>query len=411
LVCSSLTAPVSSSPGNEVLCAAGWQDYIPGFSSKEDKTSHSELKFLQISNLSSSSATVTWVSESSDRGRIEYGYSRDLTQEVYEDQEGQVHSVRITGLSTDQTVYYRVHSGDQIRQVRSFKTASIAAGMPRTVYAHTCQLRPPSGDKAMIVMKQNPKTATTLLLALLAAAAMATAETNNLQTSNTTSSSATISWVSSDSVDGSVNYGLTTALGDSVVDASTTHLAEITGLESSTLYYFELRTGTEVDNNGGAYYTFTTTDPGLGTPCTVYGNVLASDSISPVERAILTASVNGTVGQPSLPLSMLTDASGNWFLNLGNLKDGVIDGIYAYSTGDTVFIAAIDGSSEGTADTVVIAGSSPQDCGTLYMLSTGCCIPPIRGDVNYDDAGPNIQDLTFLVAYLFGGGPPPADCP
>jgi len=65
LVSSSLTAPVSSSHENEVIYAAGWKDYVPGFSSKEDKTSHSKLKFLQISNVSSSSATVTWISESS----------------------------------------------------------------------------------------------------------------------------------------------------------------------------------------------------------------------------------------------------------------------------------------------------------------------------------------------------------
>ncbi len=29
------------------------------------------------------------------------------------------------------------------------------------------------------------------------------------------------------------------------------------------------------------------------------------------------------------------------------------------------------------------------------------------GDINGDDIGPNIADLTYLVAYLFGGGPPP----
>jgi len=229
------------------------------------------------------------------------------------------------------------------------------------------------------------------------------------QASNLTSSSATISWISTDSVDACVRYGTTTALGDSICDMTVdrTHSATITGLDANTQYYYELRTGTEVDNNDGAYYTFTTTNPGLGTPYTVYGSVLASDSIATVNRAILIASVNGTVGRPSLPLSMLTDTSGNWFLNLGNLKDSVSNGIYTYSTGDTLFVTAIDGSSEGTADTVLIVGSSPQDCGTLYMPSTGCCIPPIRGDVNYDDAGPNIQDLTFLVAYLFGGGATP----
>jgi len=38
----------------------------------------------------------------------------------------------------------------------------------------------------------------------------------------------------------------------------------------------------------------------------------------------------------------------------------------------------------------------------------GCCLPPIRGDVNYDSSPLiNIQDLTFLVAYLFSGGVEP----
>ena len=34
-----------------------------------------------------------------------------------------------------------------------------------------------------------------------------------------------------------------------------------------------------------------------------------------------------------------------------------------------------------------------------------------EADVNGDGNGPNIQDLTHLVAYLFGGGPAPAPCP
>lgn len=38
----------------------------------------------------------------------------------------------------------------------------------------------------------------------------------------------------------------------------------------------------------------------------------------------------------------------------------------------------------------------------------GCCNHDgIRGDENYDMQGPNIVDLTYLVAYLFGGGAPP----
>jgi len=41
-----------------------------------------------------------------------------------------------------------------------------------------------------------------------------------------------------------------------------------------------------------------------------------------------------------------------------------------------------------------------------YTVS--CCNHDgIRGDVNYDFAGPNIADLTYLVDYLFRGGPEP----
>jgi len=34
-----------------------------------------------------------------------------------------------------------------------------------------------------------------------------------------------------------------------------------------------------------------------------------------------------------------------------------------------------------------------------------------EADVNGDTYAPNIQDLTYLVAYLFDGGNPPPLCP
>lgn len=49
--------------------------------------------------------------------------------------------------------------------------------------------------------------------------------------------------------------------------------------------------------------------------------------------------------------------------------------------------------------------------GYLDLLQAFGCCAGIRGDVDNDDAPlPNIADLTYLVAYLFTGGPPP-DCP
>jgi len=45
-------------------------------------------------------------------------------------------------------------------------------------------------------------------------------------------------------------------------------------------------------------------------------------------------------------------------------------------------------------------GEPPCDC-----LPVNCCIE--RGDVNYDGGLPDISDLVFLIAYMFGGGPEP----
>ena len=47
-----------------------------------------------------------------------------------------------------------------------------------------------------------------------------------------------------------------------------------------------------------------------------------------------------------------------------------------------------------------------------YMFSGGIGpLCPVESDIDGDQAGPNIADLVYLVAYMFGGGPAPAACP
>jgi hypothetical protein len=47
--------------------------------------------------------------------------------------------------------------------------------------------------------------------------------------------------------------------------------------------------------------------------------------------------------------------------------------------------------------------------GTGDACDAGCCIPPIRGNVNGDELDDiNVSDLTYLVAFLFNAGPPPS---
>ena len=92
------------------------------------------LAFVEVSNTSSSSATITWLSRVSCVGRIEYGTTENLDNSIIEDKPTQVHSVLLTGLPSEQTIFYRVSSGKVTSKVLSFYTSVVSPGIPRTVY-------------------------------------------------------------------------------------------------------------------------------------------------------------------------------------------------------------------------------------------------------------------------------------
>ena len=43
--------------------------------------------------------------------------------------------------------------------------------------------------------------------------------------------------------------------------------------------------------------------------------------------------------------------------------------------------------------------------GDFYSVDYECCL--IRGDINYDNIGPDVSDITYLVDYIFKGGEAP----
>jgi hypothetical protein len=81
---------------------------------------------------------------------------------------------------------------------------------------------------------------------------------------------ANITWTTDNISDSRVNYGTTPTLGSIVYTSSyvTSHLIRLEGLTPDTTYYFEVEStnpsGTSVDNNGGAYYSFRTPPPPVG---------------------------------------------------------------------------------------------------------------------------------------------------
>ena len=122
---------------------------------------------------------------------------------------------------------------------------------------------------------------------------------------NITSTSATITWTTNTSSDSRVNYGTTTALGQTKHDATegTTHNIILTGLDPGTKYYFEVEStdgsGTSTDNNGGAYYSFTTltvTDYSitLDHACGVCGELIEAGLCGELIKATATVAAAGT---------------------------------------------------------------------------------------------------------------------
>jgi hypothetical protein len=103
-----------------------------------------------------------------------------------------------------------------------------------------------------------------LLTLILPQLALAAPEILNVVVLDQTATTATIFWTTNTTSNSEVRYGTSTPPSQSESDSSTTttHFITLTELTPNTTYYFEVEStdvsGTATDNNGGAYYEFTT---------------------------------------------------------------------------------------------------------------------------------------------------------
>jgi len=246
-------------------------------------------------------------------------------------------------------------------------------------------------------------------LMLLGLTAPVGAEILEVQVSNRSSSSATVTWFTAEDADGCVNYGLTTALGESTCDSrpdDNVHQVQLTGLLAESTYYFEVVSDGETDDNGGAYYTLDTAEVGSGIPYVVFGDVWLYGESDPAIEALVVVEVRSGSGT-STPLSTLTDPGGFWSLNLGNLKTpaGLV---FAYAEGDTIDVYAAANEDE-TAETLeLVSGSSPQNTGTL-VLSSATAVPDdsaFLSGLALWGAAPNPFGDTTVIQYSLANAHP-----
>jgi len=112
-------------------------------------------------------------------------------------------------------------------------------------------------------------------------------------------------------------------------------------------------------------------------------------------------------GDGDLDLATANRTSNDVSISLNN-GDGSFASQTPYSVANepvSVFAADLDG--DGDLDLAVANQSSNN---VSVLLNEYCCLPPLRGNVDYDPADViDISDLVYTVDYMFVGGPEP-DC-
>ena len=218
------------------------------------------------------------------------------------------------------------------------------------------------------------KCITLLLLMSLSLPALAGIP-ERIQHSNLNESQISISWVTTASELGKINYGLTTGLGTIIADSVTddVHHITLTSLSPETTYYYDIISGTTTDNNNGQHYTFKTARPLSNPPVgsdLVYGQIFKADGTTPAKGAVVYIILqdkdkSGSAGESSWA-SVRTDDSGYWFTNLVNLRIVDNTAVFTYSlSGDNLFLQ-VEGGGDGSVNkTIDTANDSPAQSITL----------------------------------------------
>jgi hypothetical protein len=177
-----------------------------------------------------------------------------------------------------------------------------------------------------------------------------------------------VSWTTDSPSDGRVDWGTTTALGNTSADpagSTTTHYVSITHLTHDTVYYFQVQSGSMIDNNNGQYYTVTT-GPILNLPLAgkyVYGYVYRQDGITPVSNAVIYLQIQdaNSAGSPgsSQLVTARSDATGGWFYsNLSDIRTASAGAYFTFSDATDNLHLLAEGGSLGTSSQIASVPAS-----------------------------------------------------
>jgi len=172
-------------------------------------------------------AIITWITDEPSNSVVNYGTTTALGNTTSESTLVTNHKIILSGLLSNTTYYYEVQSTDASNNTATDNNNGSYYTFPDTT--------------APVI--------------------------SNVASTDITDATATITWTTDEPSDSVVNYGTTTALGNTTSNSNmvTSHSIMLTDLLPNTTYYFEVQStdasdNTATDNNNGSYYTFITAE-------------------------------------------------------------------------------------------------------------------------------------------------------
>jgi|GEM_PF-1476033 len=224
-------------------------------------------------------------------------------------------------------------------------------------------------------------------------------EISDIVVSNVGDKSFSVSWVTNVAVTGQINYGtspdnLSSVAYDDRGEATgdDTHHVTVSGLAANTAYYFDIVSAQTTDDNSGAHYEVTT-GPSLAftMPEMVSGTVYQMDGTTPAGGVIIYAQI-GTAS--SQVLSGVTDANGNWALDIAPARGADFQAYYAHADGDDLVIEG-QGGAQGTASATTTVGTAKAGAPDLVLVPNWA--PTVENVTASQEAGTGIVSIEYDV--------------
>lgn len=205
------------------------------------------------------------------------------------------------------------------------------------------------------------------------------AQPSEVKITNVSESGFSVSWVTSGSVSGTINYGEDSFLGKIAADDRDqtsgktgkylTHHVSLRYLKPATKYYFKIISSEQTfDDNAEPY--LVTTAPEVGTSTSqvqpVYGSIIKADG-GPAVGAIVYLNFS-----QATPLSTLVKSSGNWLVTLNNVR--------------TADLADFAKPSENEKMEIFVLGENQETARATTTINNAAPVPQITLGKNYNFA-------------------------